>query len=437
MIGNRILTTFSNIFSDLNLTDMETCYKAFRREVYSSIEIEENRFGFEPEVTAKVAEMARKENIRIYEVGISYYGRTYEEGKKIGAKDGIRALMCIYIFNNSNFATKTKYLLNGLLIALSQLLIIISLVELLRLGSITGQNLVNIISLEISLLISFFLHSKFTWRQRFQSVKHVILSLFKFELKAHVVLIIRIIIFYLLSKKGLYYIDNVLIGIAIAVVLNPLIYKNIFNKLSLARKNKRRFTRGGGLMENFLSEQRAKMALRLINRYLKERDSVLDIGCGLNPLFLLLATNFKNSYGIDKLVKDKIILEQSGRRIILDNFKAKESNLPFDHESMDAICMLAFIEHIDRSTAKRLLAKSREILRKDGVLIITTPSASSDKLLRFLSKVKLVSSEEIDEHIEKYTRTSLVKLLKEAGFENQILNGSFELGANLWALARK
>jgi len=90
-LGNRVLTLASNAFTDLNLTDMETCYKAFRREVIQSIEIEEDRFGVEPEVTAKVAAAGW----RVYEVGISYNGRTYDEGKKIGWRDGIRAIVCI------------------------------------------------------------------------------------------------------------------------------------------------------------------------------------------------------------------------------------------------------------------------------------------------------------------------------------------------------
>jgi glycosyltransferase involved in cell wall biosynthesis len=94
-IGNGVLTLLSNMFTNLNLTDMETCYKAFRRELIQGIEIEENRFGFEPEITAKVAKLG----VRIYEVGISYYGRTYAEGKKIGYKDGFRALWCIFKYN--------------------------------------------------------------------------------------------------------------------------------------------------------------------------------------------------------------------------------------------------------------------------------------------------------------------------------------------------
>jgi len=94
-VGNGFLTLMSNFFTDLNISDMETCYKAFRREVIQSINIRENRFGFEPEVTAKISKM----NLRIYEVGISYYGRTYDEGKKIGWKDGVRAVYCILKYN--------------------------------------------------------------------------------------------------------------------------------------------------------------------------------------------------------------------------------------------------------------------------------------------------------------------------------------------------
>ncbi len=91
-LGNKFLTFLSNMFTNLNLTDMETCYKLFRREMVQSLNLREKRFGFEPEVTAKISRIPK---IRIYEVGISYYGRTYEEGKKIGWKDGFRAIYCI------------------------------------------------------------------------------------------------------------------------------------------------------------------------------------------------------------------------------------------------------------------------------------------------------------------------------------------------------
>jgi hypothetical protein len=94
-VGNGVLTLLSNMFTNLNLTDMETCYKVFRRDIIQSIRIEEDRFGFEPEITAKIAKL----RCRIFEVGISYYGRTYEEGKKIGWRDGVRAMWCIARYN--------------------------------------------------------------------------------------------------------------------------------------------------------------------------------------------------------------------------------------------------------------------------------------------------------------------------------------------------
>jgi hypothetical protein len=95
MVGNKFLTLCSNMATNINLTDMETCYKVFRREVLQKITIEEDRFGFEPEITAKVAKL----DVPIYEVGISYYGRTYAEGKKIGWRDGFRALWAICKYN--------------------------------------------------------------------------------------------------------------------------------------------------------------------------------------------------------------------------------------------------------------------------------------------------------------------------------------------------
>ena len=103
-VGNRLLTLLSNCLTNINLTDMETCYKAFRREVIQSIPIEEQRFGFEPEITVKCA----KRRLRIYEVGISYWGRTYEEGKKIGWKDGARAIWCLLRYSIKESAVRAQ-----------------------------------------------------------------------------------------------------------------------------------------------------------------------------------------------------------------------------------------------------------------------------------------------------------------------------------------
>lgn len=108
-MGNKFLTLLSNMFTNLNLTDMETCYKVFRRELLQSLPLQEKRFGFEPEVTAHLSKLPE---IRIYEVGISYHGRTYQEGKKIGWKDGVRAIYCIVkygLFNSPSLKMRVKH----------------------------------------------------------------------------------------------------------------------------------------------------------------------------------------------------------------------------------------------------------------------------------------------------------------------------------------
>ena len=128
-LGNKFLTMMSNMFSDLNLTDMETCYKVFRRDVIQNIIIEENRFGFEPEIIAKIANL----RLRIYEMGISYYGRTYEEGKKISFKDGIRALYCIFRYNANKAPIPIQfffYLFIGGIAGLANLLIFLGLFKI-------------------------------------------------------------------------------------------------------------------------------------------------------------------------------------------------------------------------------------------------------------------------------------------------------------------
>ncbi len=116
-LGNNLLTLISNMFTDLNLTDMETCYKLFKRSVIQNIEIEEDRFGFEPEIIAKVAHS----RLRIYEMGISYYGRTYDEGKKIGARDGFRALYCIFRYNAHKAPLPVQFIIYTFIGALSAL----------------------------------------------------------------------------------------------------------------------------------------------------------------------------------------------------------------------------------------------------------------------------------------------------------------------------
>jgi dolichol-phosphate mannosyltransferase len=129
-LGNKFLTLLSNMFSDLNLTDMETCYKVFKREFIQSITVEENRFGVEPELVAKMA----AKRVRIFEMGISYYGRTYEEGKKIKAKDGLRALYCIFHYNAPTAPLPIQFLIYLLIGGLSALFNLFMFLGILALG---------------------------------------------------------------------------------------------------------------------------------------------------------------------------------------------------------------------------------------------------------------------------------------------------------------
>lgn len=234
---NKFLTLMSNFFSDLNLTDMETCYKVFRRNILEGIEIEENRFGFEPEITAKIGEMSRKNGVRVYEVGISYYGRTYEEGKKISWKDGVRALWCIFKYNTSGFAHFVKYALNGVLIALSQFVVIILLVELMAFNSGYLRNVANFISVIVGLLVAFMLHSKITWRYRFSSHQEMAYKLLMFYLVSVFSIFLRMFAFYVFDRAGMDYKLNVIIGIIIIIVINFFGYDRlVFKNMNLMAK---------------------------------------------------------------------------------------------------------------------------------------------------------------------------------------------------------
>jgi putative flippase GtrA len=231
MLANKFLTLLSNMFSDMNLTDMETCYKVFRSNVIKEITIEENRFGFEPEITAKISESMRKKGTRVYEMGISYYGRTYEEGKKIGAKDAFRAFWCIFIYNNSDFAHMVKYIINGFLVALSQLIAILILVELAGMKNLLGKNIAHAVSVEVSIVVGFFLHSFISWRARFHGFKKALFGFIGFHLVTFVSFGVRVVLFYLLTAYlGMGYLASTLIGILIAIIMNFMGYDKIVFK---------------------------------------------------------------------------------------------------------------------------------------------------------------------------------------------------------------
>lgn len=226
-LGNKLLTLASNMLSDLNLTDMETCYKVFRREIIQNINIEENRFGFEPEITAKISELSRTAGIRIHEVGISYYGRTYEQGKKIGLKDAFRAMWCILKYNTTGLAHFIRYGINGLIVALSQFLSIIALVDFAGMKDLISQNIANAVSIEVSVLCGFFLHSFISWRYRFKSVWNGVLRFLLFHAVTAVTILARIVLFYFLSITGMDYRINTLLGILVVIILNFIGYEKL------------------------------------------------------------------------------------------------------------------------------------------------------------------------------------------------------------------
>ena len=195
-MGNKLLTLISNMFSNIYLTDMETCYKVFRREIVQKIVLTENRFGIEPEFTAQIANLAYREGLEIYEVPISYNGRTYAEGKKIGMKDAFRAVWCIIKYNESTASKLFKYFFMGLLVALSQFLTMIFLVEMLGFQSSLMLNIGYAISIEISIITGFFLHSLITWRYNFSRFFEAFVKMVQFHLVTGISFAVRQVLFY-------------------------------------------------------------------------------------------------------------------------------------------------------------------------------------------------------------------------------------------------
>ena len=230
-LGNKLLTWLSNMMSDLNLTDVETCYKVFKRSVLDRITIYENKFGIEPEITAKVSAIARNEGLRLYEVGISYHGRTYNEGKKIGLKDAFRALYCIIKYNTTGLAKFTRYGFIGVLVALSQLITLTVLVEFTGMDGVRGENIANLISIEVSIMVGFFLHSGITWQVGPKGLGwgfcRKVKALIGFHGVTFLSAIVRAVMFYVLSLTAMPYRLNALIGIIIAVILNFLGYDRL------------------------------------------------------------------------------------------------------------------------------------------------------------------------------------------------------------------
>jgi glycosyltransferase involved in cell wall biosynthesis len=217
-VANRFLTMMSNAFTDLNLTDMNTCYKVLRRDVLD-FDIEEKRFGVDPEITAKMSTQARRRGMPVYEVGISYHGRTYAQGKKIGLRDAFRSLWCVIVYNTSALARVVKYGAIALLAALAQYLCVVALVEGLGLASNRGLNLAYAAGSELAILAAFLLHSFITWRSRYQGLFACLGQLLRFQASTALAFAARQALFFFLQRAGLDYRLNTLIGLAIGAML--------------------------------------------------------------------------------------------------------------------------------------------------------------------------------------------------------------------------
>ena len=192
------------------------------------------------------------------------------------------------------------------------------------------------------------------------------------------------------------------------------------------------FTRGKGLLEPFLARQRANVANRLIKAELRE-GRILDIGCGSYPYFLS-HTSFKEKFAIDQLPP----AEESGTIDWHTLDLNSKPNLPFEDSYFSVISMLAVAEHLNPNSLVELFSEARRTLIPGGRLIVTTPAAWSDGLLKFMARINLVSAEEIDEHVYAYTLPLLGWYFGKAGFEmNQIKFGYLEMGLNMWAIAER
>lgn len=218
-----------------------------------------------------------------------------------------------------------------------------------------------------------------------------------------------------------------------------------------------RVTRGKGRLEGVLARHRARMANRLIPDELRS-GRIVDIGCGSYPYFLS-TTNFAHRYGLDRLpsMDAPAVPEEptplgaagsapgaaplsrapSGITLIRHDLEER-SALPFDDASIDVVTMLAVFEHLDHDVLRHTLSEIRRILRPGGVYVLTTPAAWTDRLLRVLARLGLVSAEEIDEHRDAYTHARIAELLEHAGFYREAMRfGTFEFGMNLWAMVRR
>lgn len=389
-VCNKVLTLISNIFTDLNLTDMETCYKAFKREVIEKITLEEDRFGIEPEFTAKMAALVKIEKLQIYEVGISYKGRSYEDGKKIGFKDALRALWCIWKYNSTYIAKTIKYAVHGIIVASFQIALMWIFVSSLNLKTIQSLNTANIICTELALLLAFILHYKITWTQHFISKRDLFVKLIKFHAVTFTSFFIRIVLFYLiLILTDINYIANTAICVLVAICINFMGYDKVVFR------------------EPFLEPLLRLFRLKKIEKWIRNipNCNLLDLGCGYNHKFLSSIQPFiAHGVGIDFKVQE---FSENNIEIIKQKFSDK---LPFDDSVYNAVTMLAVLEHIENPV--EICREISRVLKPDGKLFITVPTWKAKGVLEFLAyKLHIVSKEEILDHKRYYDKDDIYALI--------------------------
>lgn len=195
-------------------------------------------------------------------------------------------------------------------------------------------------------------------------------------------------------------------------------------------------TRGHGVLEGFLARRRTRMANRLIPPA-SRNGRLLDIGCGTTPFFLM-NTEFAERVGIDKVVGSNGHFDAPPGIDLRSHDLGASDRLPFDDDAFDIVTMLAVFEHIEPPILRQTLREIRRVLRPGGLYVLTTPAGWADGILRTMARIGLVSSEEIDEHQDRYDHRKIAALLADGGFDREAMRfGSFELGMNLWATARK